>query len=424
MYYKKINIKIASITETKKKLQGTKDTKNYSVIYSGVKQNIRAQSGVMMWIHKSISKTVEYYKFWNDRIIEVRLKINRGYMTVLAIYAPEEGRREESEEFYQKLQEIVDKINKNDYVLLMGDFNARIGKQRVDKVIGTNGESTVNVNGKMLTDFCLFNEYRIMNSFFKHKDIHKFTWHGRDTKSIIDYTISNGKMVNIIKDVRTYRGAELDTDHYLLITRLSFPPRWKNTHNSNQQKNRAEEKYKIRLLNDQSTRWLYAKRIDYYLQKKEESIDVEEEWENLKQILKSAAEESLGKLRPNCKRKYLKIWDEEMKNLIKEKKEAYNKWLNNKTMADKINYKRLVAIVRRESRKRKRMSWERFVSHIEHDLYRTRPNTYKILKHLNQDIRESGSLILTDSPAILRTCGMTKISHNKNVNWKVMKIMK
>jgi hypothetical protein len=31
------NIKIAVITETKKKLKGTKNTENYSTIYSGVK---------------------------------------------------------------------------------------------------------------------------------------------------------------------------------------------------------------------------------------------------------------------------------------------------------------------------------------------------------------------------------------------------
>jgi hypothetical protein len=34
------NVKIAVITESKIKLQETKDTKNYSVIYSGVKQHV------------------------------------------------------------------------------------------------------------------------------------------------------------------------------------------------------------------------------------------------------------------------------------------------------------------------------------------------------------------------------------------------
>jgi hypothetical protein len=43
----KNNIKISVITEGKKKLQGTKETEHYTVIYSGVDRHIRGQSGVI-----------------------------------------------------------------------------------------------------------------------------------------------------------------------------------------------------------------------------------------------------------------------------------------------------------------------------------------------------------------------------------------
>ena len=42
------NINIAVITKSKKKLQGTKQTEHYTVIYSGVDRHIRGQSGVMI----------------------------------------------------------------------------------------------------------------------------------------------------------------------------------------------------------------------------------------------------------------------------------------------------------------------------------------------------------------------------------------
>ena len=48
------NIKISVITESKKKLQGTKETKHYTVIYSGVDRHVRGQSGVMIWLHVNI----------------------------------------------------------------------------------------------------------------------------------------------------------------------------------------------------------------------------------------------------------------------------------------------------------------------------------------------------------------------------------
>jgi len=57
------NIKISVITESKKKLQGTKETEHYTVIYSGVDRHVRGQSGGMIWLHKSISNNIGHYNF-------------------------------------------------------------------------------------------------------------------------------------------------------------------------------------------------------------------------------------------------------------------------------------------------------------------------------------------------------------------------
>jgi len=97
------------------------------VIYSGVDRHTRGQSGVMIWIRKSISNKIDYYKFWNDRVIETRLKIQRGHLTILGVYAPTKVRDELNEEFYETLQKILDKVNKTDYIMLIGDMNARVG---------------------------------------------------------------------------------------------------------------------------------------------------------------------------------------------------------------------------------------------------------------------------------------------------------
>ena len=70
-------------------------------------------------------------------------------------------------------------------------MNARIRNNRVANIVGTNGEATLNSNGRKLIDFCTFNNLKIMNTFFKHKEIHKFTWEARGRKSIIDYFITN-----------------------------------------------------------------------------------------------------------------------------------------------------------------------------------------------------------------------------------------
>ena len=77
------NIKLFSNYISYNVLQGLK---NYADIYSRVNRYTSGQSVVMMWVHKQISVETDYYKFWNDRIIETRLKIQRGYLTVLVVY--------------------------------------------------------------------------------------------------------------------------------------------------------------------------------------------------------------------------------------------------------------------------------------------------------------------------------------------------
>ena len=85
----------------------------------------------MIWIHKSITNKRHHYKFWNDRVIETRLKTRWGHSTILGVYVATEGRDELDEEFYETQQKILDKVNKNDYVMLIGDMNAGVGNNRV-----------------------------------------------------------------------------------------------------------------------------------------------------------------------------------------------------------------------------------------------------------------------------------------------------
>ena len=73
--------------------------------------------------------------FINERILQLRYKLQRGYLTLIAVYAPEKGKLEQTEEFYETLQDQVDKINKNDYIIFAGDYNARVGKIPIDRIL-------------------------------------------------------------------------------------------------------------------------------------------------------------------------------------------------------------------------------------------------------------------------------------------------
>ena len=68
---KGIYIYIAVISETKKKLIGTKVTGTYSMPYSGVSQETRAQSGAALIIDHKWTSRITNYSFVNDRIITI-----------------------------------------------------------------------------------------------------------------------------------------------------------------------------------------------------------------------------------------------------------------------------------------------------------------------------------------------------------------
>jgi len=52
----------------------------------------------------------------------------KGHLTILAVFAPTEGRDELNEEFYETLQKIFDKVNKSDFIMLIGNMNAKSRK--------------------------------------------------------------------------------------------------------------------------------------------------------------------------------------------------------------------------------------------------------------------------------------------------------
>lgn len=56
--------------------------------------------------------------------------------------------------------------------MLIGDMNTRVGNNKVNNIVGTNGEATLNSISNKLTDFCTCNNLKIINTFFKHKEIH------------------------------------------------------------------------------------------------------------------------------------------------------------------------------------------------------------------------------------------------------------
>ena len=181
--------------------------------------------------------------------------MQRGYLTLPAVYAPKEGKTEQTEEFYETLQDQIDKISKNDYIVVARDYNARVGNIPIDGILGTNGEITTKSSGHKLKEFASVNELKITNTFFRHKEIHKMMWSARGYRSIV----TNKKLSPLVNNTKVFSGYDVTTDHYLLIPKIRLPQKW---YTFTKRSLGQEEIFRVHLLEDPSIKLLYQRRLE------------------------------------------------------------------------------------------------------------------------------------------------------------------
>ena len=77
----------------------------------------------------------------------------------------------------------------------------------------------------MLLEFALGNNLKVMSTQFQHKKIHKGTWLAPDQKTLnqIDQVTTSSEKKELMEDVRTVRGPNIDSDHYRLKITLNLP---------------------------------------------------------------------------------------------------------------------------------------------------------------------------------------------------------
>lgn len=144
----------------------------------------------------------------------ITIQAGRERIHIMSIYAPDINKpKEERDSFFDTLQETLDHIPTEDKVFMMGDFNSRIGNSSIPGVMHKFNEETLNENGNILIALCAHNELRINNTYFDHKDQHKYTFaNTRGQKSTIDYVITNRSVhPRQILDVRTLTSANAGT---------------------------------------------------------------------------------------------------------------------------------------------------------------------------------------------------------------------
>ena len=120
---------------------------------------------------------------------------------------------------------------RTDKLILMRDFNARVGRdyEKWQSVIGRHGIGKCNTNGELLLALCSEFELLLTNTVFKQREEHKTSWMHPRSKHwhLIDYIITRQRDRKDVHSTRTMRGANCLTDHQLLRSKIAFALRSK-----------------------------------------------------------------------------------------------------------------------------------------------------------------------------------------------------
>ena len=92
-------------------------------------------------------------------------------------------------------------------------------------MIGKNDVTGLNENGRYLLQLCCSYGFRVLNIFFRRREVHKYTWYrpSMDKKSLINFCIVSSNLFSDVLDVRVKQGAELSTDHHLVVRSGASP---------------------------------------------------------------------------------------------------------------------------------------------------------------------------------------------------------
>ena len=165
----------------------------------------------------------------NDRLMTMKLPLSFGrkHLTIISAYSPTMTNSDEVKfKFYEELHSAIAAVPKADKLIILGDFNARVGSDNVswDGVIGEYGAGHCNSNGLLLLQTCAEHELLITNTVFRLPTRNRTLWMHPRSKHwhLIDYVIVRNGDRQDVRVTKSMCGADCWTDHRLIVTKLNI----------------------------------------------------------------------------------------------------------------------------------------------------------------------------------------------------------
>ncbi|XP_026685664.1 uncharacterized protein LOC103517939 [Diaphorina citri] len=162
----------------------------------------------------------------------------------------------------------------------------------------------------------------VRSTTFPHKSAHKETWNSRDgrTSNQIDHILISNRHRSTISDIRAFRGAEIGSDHNLVIATVKAKLR-----TTQKLKRGYIKKPDLEKLQSPSEVIRYCVEVENRFQalERNDEEDCNVTWNNIKEVILAAGEKCLPS-RTKAKKKW---FDNECQDLVNQTIHKRREWL-------------------------------------------------------------------------------------------------
>jgi hypothetical protein len=112
---------------------------------------------------------------------------------ILNVHAPTEDKIDMKDRFCKEVEHVFNKFPKYHMKILLGDLNAKVGREDFFKpTMGNESLHKIRNNGVIVVNFSTSKNLIVKSNMFPRRNIHKFTWtfdgrtHNRNDHILID----------------------------------------------------------------------------------------------------------------------------------------------------------------------------------------------------------------------------------------------
>ena len=226
----RLNVEIATLQETRLANSGALKENDYTFYWQGKGSGEHREYGVGFAVRNSLLSMIEPGSNGSERLLTLRLNTTAGPVTLVSVYAPTMSAASDTkDEFYENLAAIISSVPNNEQLILLGDFNARVGADHDTwpSCIGQLGVGKMNENVQRLLELYTYHDLCIAKSYFRTKPQHKVSWRHRRSKHWhqLDLIILRRASLKNVLHTRSYHSADCNTDHSLVCCRIRLQPK-------------------------------------------------------------------------------------------------------------------------------------------------------------------------------------------------------